>query len=336
MSSPSPGPSGPLQNNSDTTDVEELQKQIRELTKIRNERQAELLSLRSTHTLKEILESASNQTLRTSIPNSGSGDSALEIEDANLNEILLKQASDLATDRQEWLEESMYRMAGLTSFTVQDPAPGGGELTGVRIEVMADGKFGTPYYLFLKPYDTTPKPTATDPFPAPSTSPTHLTLHRHTIPAYFLQSLTSLCEKHLPPPPTLQNANRLIRDVRRIVVLHHLRLSHLSKIKEKVTQNLPGNHPTPSEVPQVYISEFTIDPEARLVEVEWLDGKNFGTKRLGWIALTEEGGAEGVVVKKDGQRVMAMERQIRGDWVRGGSDGMHWIDGLFGRLEWTV
>jgi len=113
---------------------------VRDLTKIRNERQAELLSLRSTQTLKETLESTSSQTLRTTIPNADLTSADLEIEDANLNDVLLKKTSELAADKQEWIEESLYRMAGLTTFSVQDPAPGGGNLTGIRIEVMADGK----------------------------------------------------------------------------------------------------------------------------------------------------------------------------------------------------
>ncbi|KAF3930191.1 hypothetical protein ABW20_dc0101453 [Dactylellina cionopaga] len=334
MSSPLP-PSGSPSITSEIPDIEELQKQIRELSKIRNERQAELLSVRSTRTLQEALESTTPETVKTSIPDSENSTAALEIEDTNLNEILLKQTADLAADKQEWVQESLYRMAGLTTFEVQDPAPNGGKLTGVRIEVMADGKFGTPYYLFFKPYDTTPKPTSSDPFPSQTTSSTHVTLHRHTVPAYFLQPLTTLTEKYLLPPPRPQNLDRLVRDVRRILFLHYLRTTHLSHIATKVKQTLPQTHPNPSEAPPVYIAKFIVDPEARLVEVEWLETQKFGPKRLGWVALTEEGGIEGVIVKQDGQRVLSMEMQIKGDWVRGEADNMDWIDGLFERLEWT-
>ncbi|EPS37407.1 hypothetical protein H072_8913 [Dactylellina haptotyla CBS 200.50] len=336
MSSP-PVPASPSDaGSSDGPDVEELQKQIRELTKIRNERQAELLSLRSTHTLKHALDTASSQTIKTSVPNPDGSEDPLQIEDTNLNTILLKQAADLTADKEAWDQEALYRMAGLTSFEVQDPAPNGGKLQGIRIEVMADGKFGTPYYIFLKPYDTTPKPTPSEPFPEKTSSSTHVTIHRHTIPSYFLGSLNSLAEKLLPAPPRLQNLDRLVRDMRRILILHYLRADHLAQVKAKVTENLPQNHPTPSEIPPIYISEFTVDPEARLAEVEWLDSQSFGVKRLGWIALNEEGGAEGIIVKQDGKRVLPMELKIKGNWVRGEADKMSWIDGLFDRLEWAI
>ncbi|KAF3903336.1 hypothetical protein AA313_de0205827 [Arthrobotrys entomopaga] len=336
MSSPLP----PLQTTSEEPedlDIDELQKQVNELTKIRNAQQEKLLSFRSTQTLRQVLESS--QTIKTSISdsNSNSDSNAFEIEDENLNSILLKRAADITADKHQWSQESLYRMAGLTSFQVQDPSPNGALLTGVRIEVMADGKFGTPYYLFLKPYDdtTTPKslPSAA-PLPDKFTLPSHLTLHRHTIPAYFLQTLNALAEKHLPPPPRPQNLDRLVRDMRRILLLHYLRTTHLNHIKAQVIQHLPQNHPNPTEIPEIYISEFTFDPEARLIELEWLDTVQFGVKRLGWVAVTEEGGVEGVIVKQDGKRVLEMEMKIKGDWVRGEADSMDWIDGLFERCEW--
>ncbi|KAK6522009.1 hypothetical protein TWF281_002580 [Arthrobotrys megalospora] len=331
MSSPSISP-----EPADMPDIDDLQQQIHDLTKLRNSHQAELLSLRSTKTLKDHLSSSSSTPLKTTISPS------LEISDKNLNDILLKRSAELTKDQQEWTQEALYRMTGLTKFSITDPSlkPNGTgtnttELTGIRVEVMADGKFGTPYYLFLKPYDVTPKPTPEDPSPTESASETHLTLHRHTIPAYFIQNLNTLAEKYLPPPPRMQNLDRFARDVRHFLVLHHLRKSRLIRIKDQVTQNLPESHPTPEDVPDIYVSEFTVDPEARLVEVEWRDIDNMDSKRLGWIALTQEGGIEGLIVKENGQRILHMEMQIKGDWVRGGADSMDWVTGLFERLQWT-
>ncbi|KAK6353314.1 hypothetical protein TWF696_005284 [Orbilia brochopaga] len=320
---------------------------VRELTQTRNARQAELLSLRSTTTLKDIL--AQNTTT-----SSTTGDTPL-VDDADLNDILLAQSAALTADKQAWTQESLYRMSGLTAFTVRDPAPNGGELTGVRIEVMADGKFGTPFYLFLKPI---PGTVTTDEDVAGGKEgkakeggkpeidgiiPPHVTIHRHTIPAYFQSSLAALADKYLPPPPRPQNVDTLVRSLRRILFLHHLRATALSHVRDKVQQSLPSDT---SDATGIYVSEFTVDPEARLVEIEWRDAADSanssinngddGAKRLGWIALTEDGGIEGVVIKHNGRRNVPMEMQIKGpNWVRGGADSMDWIEQLYDRLKWT-
>ncbi|RVD90077.1 uncharacterized protein DFL_001057 [Arthrobotrys flagrans] len=325
MSSPSP-------ILTDEPGIEELQQQIHTLTKLRASHQASLLSLRSTKSLKDHLSSSSSSS-QTKISISPS----LHISDKNLNDILLTRSAEITTDRQEWTREALYRMSGLTKFSVTDPSFPDQNLTGIRIEVMADGKFGTPYYLFLKPYDDTPKPTPDDPSPAEVPSDTHLQLHRHTVPAFFVQSLNILAEKYLPPPPRMQNLDRFVRDARHFLVLHYLRRSRLARIKDEVTQNLPDSGSDTAPISDIYVSEFTIDPEARLVEVRWLDTNvHITTKRQAWIALTEEGGIEGLIVKEDNRRILHMEMQIKGtDWVRGATDSMDWIPGLFQRLKWS-
>ncbi|KAK6341848.1 hypothetical protein TWF730_001335 [Orbilia blumenaviensis] len=344
MASPS---ISPLPADFDEPDLDQLLQQIRDLTKLRNSHQAALLALRSTKSLKDHL-SATSSSIKTSITPS------LQISDKDLNDILLTRSAELSADKQQWTQEALYRMAGLTKFTVIDPSyssssvdtisdadadadadtdaestPNAHELTGIRIEVMADGKFGTPYYLFLKPYDMTSKPTDSDPIPTPKFSKTHQTLHRHTIPAYFINDLMTLAEKYLPPPPRLQNLDRFVRDVRQFLVLHYLRRARLLHVKEEVTEQDVGS------VDTVYISGFNIDPEARLVEIEWQDPHGPAVNRLGWIALTQEGGIEGLIVKEDGQRILHMEMQIKGNWVRGSTDSMDWIEGLFKRLQWS-
>ncbi|KAK6330997.1 hypothetical protein TWF718_003191 [Orbilia javanica] len=313
---------------------EELQNQIRTLTNLRNTHQATLLSLRSTKSLKDHISTVSASSSQTKTPIS----SSLQISDKNLNDILLTRSAELSKDHQEWTQEALSRMTGLSKFTVTDPSSSR-DLTGIRIEVMADGKFGTPYYLFLKPYDETPKPTPEDPSPEEVPSTTHLILHRHTIPAYFIQPLNVLAEKHLPPPPQMQNLDRFVRDVRHFLVLHYLRRSRLTHIKDEVTQNLPdlNSDSDDAHTPNIYVSEFLMDPEARLVEIHWLDINDIHSsiKRQAWIALTEKGGIEGLIVKEDNQRILHMEMQIKGDdWVRGTTDSMDWTSGLFKRLRW--
>ncbi|KAF3203257.1 hypothetical protein TWF192_005888 [Orbilia oligospora] len=354
MSSPPPLPH--KFNLSEEPDLPELQQQIHDLTQLRNSYQASLLSLRSTKTLKDHL-SSSLSSFPSTTPSSQTNppisiSPSLQISDKNLNDILLARSAELSADHQEWTQEALYRMAGLTKFSVTDPSASSpspfNNITGIRIEVMADGKFGTPYYLFLKPHDDTPKPTPENPSPTESPSETHLILHRHTIPAYFIQPLNDLAEKYLPPPPRIQNLDRFVRDVRHFLVLHYLRRASLSHIKNEVYQNLPqpdlddnnndndndnGNN---DNIPNIYVSEFIIDPEARLVEIHWLQTHNPSTKRLAYIALTEEGGIEGLVVKEDNQRILHMEMQIKGpNWLRGATDSMDWIPGLFQRLQWS-
>ncbi|KAK6502203.1 hypothetical protein TWF506_002791 [Arthrobotrys conoides] len=330
-------------NLPDQPEIQELQQQIHDLTQVRNDFQAALLSLRSTKTLKDHLASSSSSQTKTSISPS------LQISDKNLNDILLTRSAELSTDHQEWTQEALYRMAGLTKFTITDPSSSSttssssNNITGIRIEVMADGKFGTPYYLFLKPHDDTPKPTPENPSPIEVPSETHLILHRHTIPAYFLQPLNDLAEKYLPPPPRIQNLDRFVRDVRHFLVLHYLRRARLSHIKDEVYQNLPkpdsddiSNSNNNNNIPDIYVSDFILDPEVRLVEVQWLHVNDNSTKRHAYIALTEEGGIEGLVVKQDSQRILHMEMQIKGpNWLRGATDSMDWIPGLFQRLQWS-
>ncbi|KAF3921719.1 hypothetical protein ABW21_db0206649 [Orbilia brochopaga] len=349
MSSPSPPPP-PRTAESDDGDLDALATQIRELTQTRNARQAELLSLRSTTTLKDILERSP-----------AAASNAPYIDDADLNDILLAQTAAIAGEKQSWMQESLYRLSGLTAFVVRDPAPNGGKLTGVRIEVMADGKFGTPFYLFLKPMPGVP-----DNFAPESTSlteeasskeagkrekandgddkkgiiPPYVMIHRHTVPAYFAPSLAALEDKYLPPPPRPQNPESLVRALRRILFLHHLRATALNHVSEKIQQSLPSDT---SDATGVFVSDFLVDPEARLIEIEWEDAAdsttdindNDATRRLGWIALTEDGGIESVVIKYNGRRIVPMEMQIKGpDWVRGGADSMDWIEHLFDRLKW--
>ncbi|KAJ6264207.1 hypothetical protein Dda_0350 [Drechslerella dactyloides] len=340
MASPSPPPPRAADG-----DLDALARQIRELTATRNARHAELLSLRSTTTLKDILaQTAAAASSETPL-----------VDDADLNDILLARSAALTAEKQAWTQESLYRLAGLTAFTVRDPAPNGGELTGVRIEVMADGKFGTPFYIFLKPMPGTPTAAAAAEDEEAKSSkpgkarrgiiPPYVTIHRHTIPAYFQPALAALADKCLPPPPRPQDVEHLVRSLRRILFLHHLRATALSHVREKVQLSLPSDE---SQATGIYVSEFTVDPEARLVEIEWqgtddsnddndsIDDNENGGKRLGWIALTEDGGIEGVVIKHNGRRIVPMEMQIKGpNWARGGADSMDWIEHLHDRLAWT-
>ncbi|KAK6496450.1 hypothetical protein TWF481_002468 [Arthrobotrys musiformis] len=321
----------------DEPSLEELQQQIHDLTKLRNAHQTALLALRSTRSLKDHLSSSAPSTITTSLP-------SLQISDKNLNAILLARSAEISKDHQEWTQEALYRMTGLTKFSIADPSSSfnreetdnngdKNKITGIRIEVMADGKFGTPYYLFLKPHDATPKPTPENPSPSPVPSETHLDLHRHTIPAYFIQELNLLAEKHLPPPPKPQNLDRFARDVRSFLVLHYLRRAKLLHVQNAVKESLKSNSRTPEDI---YVSEFTIDPEVRLVEIQWADNTDGSKKRHAWIALTQEGGIEGLIVKENNERILQMEMQIKGaDWVRGATDSTDWIDGLFDRLKWS-
>lgn len=118
--------------------------------------------------------------------------------------------------------------------------------------------------------------------------------------------------------------------------MHYERQGALQRIKGLVDVNI-------SDVENgkvgegIYVSSFVIDPEARLVEIGWKNTRGTGASlKKGWLAIAEEGGMEGVIVKEAGQRVMTMERQIKGNWLRGGCGTIEWIEGLYGRLKWTA
>ena len=117
------------------------------------------------------------------------------------------------------------------------------------------------------------------------------------------------------------------------MILYHTRLHHLEGIEGRINSS-----PRIENSEGVVVSGFKVDPEARLLTVEWdgrrgsgydeddedeemqgVDGKE--NRRIAVIAITEEGCISGCVVKAKGKRVRNMERQITGDGGGGGDGG---------------
>ena len=115
---------------------------VENLTKIRNDRLAQLLKEKSTKTLYQVVTASSAPPPPPPPPHKHHQKGIADLiphDDDNISKILLSQSAALADENERWNMESLYRMAGVTTFTVQDPSAGNEKLMGIRIEMFIDG-----------------------------------------------------------------------------------------------------------------------------------------------------------------------------------------------------
>ncbi|KAI9842486.1 MAG: hypothetical protein M1838_003101 [Thelocarpon superellum] len=173
---------------------------------------------------------------------------------------LLSTVLDGATKQRKHSQQCLYRLgAGATMFEVHDPDPqalADGRMLGVRIEVFVQHHFLTPYYLFLRRV-------------SPDSSA--LCIHRSTLPARV--PLSTLAARFLPVPAAVsgeearkpaprQRLVRLVHEVRRELVSHHLRTAVVSQLQRGVAAS------TGHAIRRI-VDE---DGEARDLRLEWRNG----------------------------------------------------------------
>ncbi|KAI9819280.1 MAG: hypothetical protein M1827_007437 [Pycnora praestabilis] len=289
-------------------EISTIKEQIKALTKRRAILTSTLLSSRSTHSLSQRIQKAPSTTTITNTPQCVTNTPAIGTSS------LLSALSQRTKAHQKQSQERLYRMcAGCTTFEVRDPDPNavdGGRVLGVRMEVCVGGKFLPPYYLLL-----------TRPYPS---TPAIVHIHRSTIPPCI--PLSALAARYLPRPPSStsadtpsktppikQNLPRLVRELRRELVSHHLRISSIDALRRDLGLGASVDSSDEIDIPRSRnrnhgISEVaTTDAEARDIRIEWTDS------RVGKLRLDKMGRVSRCVIL--GNEVRGRERGVAGDLV---------------------
>ncbi|KAI2781273.1 Cenp-O kinetochore centromere component-domain-containing protein [Daldinia loculata] len=201
-------------------------------------------------------------------------------------------------------QQCLYRTcASITTFKVRDPDPNavdGGNVLGLRFEVMSKSRFLRPYYVMLnRPYPNS----------------RFLRVHRHTVPQCI--PLSGLTARYLPPPaasdddsdmPKRQDLSSFVRGLRRELVRYHNRTAVIGDLRSMAGLESKKGKAKELEVPITDIS--AADAQAKQIRVEWSDG------RSGRLVMDDDGDILKMVVQgEDGQDRETM-RQFLGGSLR--------------------
>lgn len=241
-------------------------------------------------------------------------DSTLQILQADLTKKSGSKRSNDSSRLQELLtrvdeqnahkQQCLYRTcASITTFKVRDPDPNavdGGNVLGLRFEVMSKSRFLRPYYVMLnRPYPNS----------------RFLRVHRHTVPQCI--PLSGLTARYLPPPaasdddsdmPKRQDLSSFVRGLRRELVRYHNRTAVIGDLRSMAGLESKKGKAKELEVPITDIS--AADAQAKQIRVEWSDG------RSGRLVMDDDGDILKMVVQgEDGQDRETM-RQFLGGSLR--------------------
>ncbi|POS75581.1 cenp-O kinetochore centromere component [Diaporthe helianthi] len=233
-----------------------------------------------------------------------------------------------AKDLQERLEKQtaydqhcLYRAcAAITTFRVRDPDPNavdGGNVLGVRIEVMTRSKFLRPYFVLLN-----------RPYSGDERRRRSLRVHRHTVPSCIPTG--GLAARYLPAPPKpavtgggedgegaaaasrgkRQDLSRFVRCLRREIVRYHNRVSVIADLRRAV--GLDGKRRDAEKLAEVspLLAISAADTEAKQVRVDWKDG------RSGRLVIGDDGDVVKLVVFGDMGRDRELTRELLSDGSR--------------------
>ncbi|GAP93025.1 putative cenp-O kinetochore centromere component [Rosellinia necatrix] len=215
---------------------------------------------------------------------------------------LLAQFEEQSAHKQQCL----YRAcATITTFKINDPDPNavdGGNVLGLRFEVMSKSKFLRPYYVMLN---------------RPYTNRRYLRVHRHTIPQCI--PLSGLVARYLPLPaakdddngdagPKKQDLSRFARTLRRELVRYHNRVAVISDMKKAAGL---GSKKSPNQGSETQILDIGVaDAEAKQISIQWRDG------RSGRLIMNDDGDVVKMVVQGDQGQDREAVRQFLGGAVR--------------------
>ncbi|KAM3551549.1 hypothetical protein MY1884_007672 [Beauveria asiatica] len=262
--------------------VDPLDKEIASLKKrvaaMQKRLQIECSTILSSSPMQEIIQEASSNSASSLIK------SAAHTRDLHAASLQKRSAQQAA-----YMQQCAYRIATpITAFKVSDPDPNAvdaGHVLGLRFEAMSQGHFLRPYYVMLnRPYPD---------------SPSHLRVHRHTVPPAI--PIGGLAARHLPPPragtataaaqQTTQDLDRFARALRREVMRFHNRLGLTADLRKTVGVQRKGKAaaaavPASREVVEAGIADI----EAKHVKLAWADG------RSGRILMDKDGKVQKFVV----------------------------------------
>ncbi|KAI0542641.1 cenp-O kinetochore centromere component [Xylaria digitata] len=212
---------------------------------------------------------------------------------------LLAQFQEQSAHKQQCL----YRAcATITTFKVNDPDPNavdGGNVLGLRFEIMSKAKFVRPYYVMLN---------------RPHANRRYLRIHRHTVPQCI--PLSGLAAQYLPPPaakgdedpPKKQDLSRFARTLRRELVRYHNRAALIGDMKK--VAGLGSKKASDQESDTAIIDISAADAEAKQISMQWRDG------RSGRLIMNDDGDIVKMVVQGDNGRDRETVRQLLGGAVR--------------------
>lgn len=212
-------------------------------------------------------------------------------------------------------QHCLYRAcAGITTFRVRDPDPNavdGGNVLGVRIEVMTRSKFLRPYFVLLN-----------RPYSGDERRRRFLRVHRHTVPPCI--PLRGLAARYLPAPKPARTAgekgdaapekrqdlSRFVRCLRRDIVRYHNRVSVIADLRRAV--GLDGKRRNAEELAEgsALLAISAADTEAKQVRVDWKDG------RSGRLVIGDDGDVVKLVVFGDMGRDRELTRELLSDGSR--------------------
>ncbi|KAI1349712.1 cenp-O kinetochore centromere component [Xylaria sp. FL0043] len=201
-------------------------------------------------------------------------------------------------------QQCLYRAcATITTFKVNDPDPNavdGGNVLGLRFEVMSKAKFVRPYYVMLN---------------RPYANRRYLRIHRHTVPQCI--PLSGLAARHLPLPsardedddaPQKQDLSRFARALRRELVRYHNRAATIGDMKKAAGL---GSKKAPDQDSETTIIDISAaDAEARQISIQWRDG------RSGRLIMNDDGEIVKMVVQGSHGQDRETVRQFLGGAVR--------------------
>ncbi|KAI0856362.1 cenp-O kinetochore centromere component [Xylaria cubensis] len=202
-------------------------------------------------------------------------------------------------------QRCLYRAcASLTTFKVNDPDPNavdGGNVLGLRFEVMSKAKFVRPYYVMLN-----------RPYPDRRL----LRVHRHTVPQCI--PLSGLVARHLPLPtakddddddaPKKQDLSRFVRALRRELVRYHNRAAIIGDMKKAagLTSKKAPDQESETEITDISAA----DAEAKQISLQWRDG------RSGRLVMNDDGEVVKMVVQGANGQDHETVRQFLGGAAR--------------------
>lgn len=222
--------------------------------------------------------------------------------------IITSGTSQLLKERLEkqkaYQQQCIYRTcAGITAFRVRDPDPNavdGGNVLGIKIEVMTRAKFLRPYYVFL-----------TRPYTGSEQRTRFLRVHRHTVPPCI--PLNGLAARYLPVPrseggvPTAQRQQdlaRFTRMLRREMVRYHNRVAVIAELRKAV--GLDGKKKDAANLAEnsSILAISAADTEAKQVRIDWKDG------RSGRLVVNDDGEVIKLVILGERGRERNLTREL--------------------------
>ncbi|KAI2615053.1 Cenp-O kinetochore centromere component-domain-containing protein [Hypoxylon sp. NC1633] len=222
-------------------------------------------------------------------------------DSSRLQELLTR-----ADEQNAHKQQCLYRAcASITTFKIRDPDPNavdGGNVLGLRFEVMSKSRFLRPYYVMLnRPYQNS----------------RHLRVHRHTVPQCI--PLSGLAARHLPPPARQandddeqkkQDLSKFVRALRRELVRYHNRSAVIGDLRSAAGLESKKGKEKEVEVEVPIVDISLADAQAKQIRVEWIDG------RSGRLVIGDDGDIVKMVAQGENGQDREAVRRLLGGSVR--------------------